>query len=208
MGRVKIPPKTAKRGYAVASFIVTALREGEYDDPALMLLQSHSAKAMRVFGLKSPPDWLEEFIDSLGDLWENIGTKYGVGVKIENADMLVSALCYIMPKDDFSKFFAMPYYAVEENLDSSEYRKAMLIAADLSDELNKMLDTSPSHSIIPKPKKKKEKKPKEKSKKQKLHEKKMAEEQDRKAKKEEVRAKVREMVKRAKEKAKNNESGG
>jgi len=200
MKKTKKPPKTAQRAYAIASFIVTALREVDESDMSTALAKVHlqAVRAMRVFAAKSDKEWFLEFIDGLGEMWEEVGSKYGIGVKIENAHILVEALQHIVPDSEFKTFFATKKYELPEPCDDEDCKKALLIAIGLNDKLCEATGTRPASEILPKPKKKKEKKPREKSKKQKLHEKREAEAR---ARKEERRRKLREIVANAKRKA-------
>lgn len=204
MKKTKIPPKTAQRAYAVASFIITTLRgvSEEAMGPKLAKVHHQAVQAMRVFVYKSDKQWFAEFIDKLGEIWEKVGNRYGVGVKIENAPMLAEALQYMIPDNEFKQFFATTKYYNPESYEDPDFRKSCLISADLSDEISALTGARPVSELLPKKKAKKEKKPREKSKKQKLHEKREAEARERKAKREETRQKLREIVAAAKAKAK------
>lgn len=198
---MKVPPKTAQRAYAVASFIITSLRFNDDKDAALARVHLQAVRAMKVFAHKSPKPWFDEFINKLGDFWEAAGVKYDMKIEIKDSDVLVEALCCILPPKEFKSFFATSPYETKKSESSSEFRKACFIAAELSDMLNDFLGTKPAFVDLPKKKKVKEKKPRPKSKKQKLHEKRQAEAIEAKKKKEEVRQKLKDIVAAAKAKA-------
>ena len=206
MKKVKIPPKTARRSYAIASFILTSLRDVENKNKDLTRVHTQSIRAMRVFASKVDKDWFDEFIDQLGDIWQEAGDANGMKVKIENADMIVESLCYILPDGEFKKFFGTNKYVRDKSKDDKESQKLSLsIALSISIALDDMMDTHPHIMNLPKPKKVKKKKVKEKSKKQKIHEENEARIREAKKRKGEAMQALRERIQAAKKKAKQKE---
>ena len=188
---MKLPPKNVQRAYAITSFILASLKDAQYESIELKKIHIQCARAMRVFSAKVPPVWFDDFIDKVGNIWEEVGTLHDAKIEKDNAGLLVEAFGYILTPKEFKSFLGVSPYVNKDNHSLEDFKKSLAIALDINSELNILLETKSTVWQKPKEKKVKQKKPKEKSKKQKKHEVEVLKRQESKKRKQDFFAEIR-----------------
>ena len=128
------------------------------------------ARAMRVFATQVDTDWFAEFIDGLGDIWEEAGVKNDGIIEEGSIDAFVESLGYILPKSDMKAFLGVSHYYSYRHMYYRKYPEIVNTVLDMADVLNKKLGTKSAVWVKPKKLKTKKKREKQKTKKQKQHE--------------------------------------
>ena len=200
---MKVPSKNIQRAYAVTTFMMTSLRDKEYETLEIKKIHMQCARAMRVFASKVDPAWFDEFIDKIGDIWEGVGPKGEFKIKSKDAGVLVEAFSYLITPKDHKDFIGVSPYSNSETHDTESFKRALSIALAADTQLNKFIGTK--SVVLQKPKVRivKVKKPKEKSKKQKKHEEEILRVANAKIEK---KATLQAMIRKAKENATNQSS--
>ena len=178
--------------------MMTAMRDKKYDSLELKKVHMQCARAIRVFSSKVDPVWFDDFINSIGDIWESVGNAQGIKTLQSDAGLLVEAFGYMLSPKEYKEFLGVSQYTNEDTHSKEEFRGALKISLGLNTELNEFLGTKSVALQKPKMKVTKVKKPREKSKKQKKHEADMKKIADSKIQKKQT---LQEIVRKARENA-------
>ena len=144
----KTPPKTAIKGFALASAIgttINVLLSSELTTPRLATLEKHSLNALSVFREMVGNEKYSEYSKQLGDVWIYAIDDSDLSLPEDAYPLFVEYLCSLLSPEMFKKFFGMSPY-LHQNEDINVDRSTLVAVNDTlcayNDAINSLLGTA------------------------------------------------------------------